>query len=302
MIAVNMFLAVSSLVLLLYLLVSGRSSRLEVRLDELAGKSAGPPEPQVMAQLAQSTLPTLGAPLVPRDEEERNRLQGRLIHAGFYGRQTMVLFSGVKMLLILSALLGLGAEIVGLVPVSMWGLMGSAVAVGLAVFGPSLWLDRRKAERQTSFRRALPDALDVLVICLEGGLSLAGAIRRVAGELRTAHPLLAGELDIIQREMQLGLAPGEALRHFANRADLEEVRGLASVITQAERLGASLIKALRVHSDALRTKRVLYAEEMAQKAAVKILFPTFFCIFPGIYVVILGPAVFQIAEMFSLMD
>jgi tight adherence protein C len=136
---------------------------------------------------------------------------------------------------------------------------------------------------------------------LEGGLSLPAAFRRLAQELRTTHPLLANEVEIIQREMQLGLSAGEALRQFADRSDLEEIRSLAGVITQAERLGASLSKALRVHSESLRVRRMQAGEEMAQKAAVKILFPTFFCIFPGIFIVVLGPAVFQIMAMFTKM-
>ncbi len=120
------------------------------------------------------------------------------------------------------------------------------------------------------------------------------ALRRVAGELRTAHPLLSGELDIVQREVQLGRSTGEALRQFADRCDLEEARSLSSVILQAERFGASLVKSLRVHAEMLRTKRMQYAEEMAQKAATKILFPTILFIFPGLFVIILGPAAIQL--------
>jgi tight adherence protein C len=156
-----------------------------------------------------------------------------------------------------------------------------------------------KANRQSIFRRALPDALDVLVICLEGGLSLPGSIRRVSHELRTTHPLLASELNIVQREIQLGRSAGESLHQMGLRTDLEEVRTLASVITQAERFGASLVKSLRVHADTLRQTRQQRAEEMAQKAAIKILFPTLLFIFPAIFVVILGPAAFQIMEAMS---
>jgi len=298
-IAVSAFLMVSSLVLLVALLLSGRKNRLELRLQELSSKGELPaPDPKGVAQLARSALPALGTPLIPRKQEDRTRLQARLIHAGFYGRQAMVIFSGVKMLLILPAFAFLAAQFTGLLPMNQMGLLASGLLVVLGIVGPSLWLDRRKALRQNSFRRSLPDALDVLVICLEGGLSLAGAFRRVGQELRTTHPLLANEVDIIQREMQLGLPPGEALGQFGERSDLEEVRSLASVITQAERLGASLTKALRVHSDTLRIKRLQAAEEMAQKAAVKILFPTLLCIFPGIFIVVLGPAVFQIMDMF----
>jgi tight adherence protein C len=141
--------------------------------------------------------------------------------------------------------------------------------------------------------------MDVLVICLEGGLSLPGAVLRVANELGTAHPDLAMELIIVQREVQMGRTTGDALRQFAERCDLEEIRNLAAVINQSERFGASLIKALRIHAETLRGKRLQYAEEMAHKAAIKILFPTLLCIFPGIFLIILGPAAFQLAETFS---
>jgi tight adherence protein C len=296
-ITLPIFMAVSSFTLLILMLVAGRRSRIDVRLDALSGKGPVSLDQDNVTQLARSALPALGAPLVPEDKEARTRLQGRLMHAGLYSRQAMVLFLGVKMLLILAPLvLGLTLGILGVLSIRD-GLIFGALAGILGMIGPSFWLDSRKKTRQISFRRALPDALDVLVICLEGGLSLSGALRRVASELHGAHPLLAQELNIVQRQMQLGRSTGEALRQFADRADLEELRGLASVVIQAERFGASLVKALRVHADSLRYKRLLVAEELAQKAAIKILFPTVFCIFPGIFVVILGPGVIQIIEL-----
>jgi tight adherence protein C len=260
------FLMGSSLVLLVFMLAGGRRAHLQTRLRDLPGR--GQNEPDAVAQLARAALTKMGAALAhSKDEGERTQLQVRLVQAGLYGRQAMVIFLGVKMLLIVApAVLGLLAGIVGVIPVAHGLIFGALLGV-FGMIGPSFWLDKRKAARQIAFRRALPDALDVLVICLEGGLSLTGAIRRVAGELRTAHPLLALELNIAQREMQLGRAPGEALRQFAERSDLEELRSLASVIIQAERYGASLVKALRVHADTLRVKRQQRAEELAQKEA-----------------------------------
>jgi tight adherence protein C len=294
------FMAVSSFTLLILMLVAGRRSRIDARLDAVSGKG-GASDQDSVAQFARSALPSLGAPLVPEDKEERTRLQTRLTHAGLYSRQAMLLFLGVKMLLILAPpAVGLVLAFVGAVSIRDGLIFGALFGI-LGVIGPSFWLDKRKKTRQIAFRRALPDALDVLVICMEGGLSLSGALRRVASELQTAHPALARELNIVQRQMQLGRSTGDALRQFADRADLEELRGLASVVIQAERFGASLVKALRVHADALRFKRLLSAEEMAQKAAIKILLPTVFCIFPGIFVVILGPGVIQIYELFQNM-
>jgi tight adherence protein C len=293
------FIMVSSLVVLVYMVVTGRKSRLDNRLRGLSVKGGGPAGPDSMAQLARSALPKMGAPLVPKDAEERSRLQARLLQAGLYSRQAMVLFLGVKMLLMITPpFLGVLAGVLGLMPLANGVVYGALLTV-FGMVGPSFWLDKRKAARQTHFRRSLPDAMDVLVICLEGGLSPPAALRRVAGELRTAHPLLATELNIVQREIQLGRSTGEALRTFADRCDLEEVRSLASVVAQSERYGASLVRALRVHAETLRTKRMQYAEEMAQKASIKMLFPTLFFIFPGLFIVILGPAAFRIMEMLS---
>jgi len=187
--------------------------------------------------------------------------------------------------------------------VTLWQglIIGLCLGIG-GLIGPSFWLDRMKRKRQSNFRRALPDALDVLIICLEGGLSLSAGLRRVSTELRTAHPELASELAIVQREVQLGLTSGEALRKMGERSDLEEVRSLASVILQSERLGASLVKSLRVHSESLRHKRYQRAEEKAAVAATKVLFPTLFFILPAVFVVILGPAAFRFIEMLGKMN
>jgi tight adherence protein C len=291
----------SSFVLLCFLLLSGRKSRLDHRLSDLASRGGMLPDPDPLAEFAQSALPKMGASLMPKDEGERTQLQTRLIHAGLYGRQALLLFLGVKFLLMVGpATAGLVAGLFGMVPILHGLIVGGMLGV-LGMIGPSFWLDRRKAVRQTAFRRALPDALDVLVICLEGGLSLTGALRRVASELKTAHPILAAELRIAQREVQLGRATGEALRQFGERTDLDEIRSLASVVIQAERFGASLVKALRVHATTLRENRLHRAEELAQKAAIKILFPTLLFIFPGIFLVILGPAAIQIMEMLDQM-
>lgn len=301
MVPLLVFLMVSSALLLAFTLVGGRRTRLDARLDDLSGRAEALPEPDAMAEFARTALPRMGTALLPEDEQQRTLLQSRLVHAGLYGRQAMVFFLGVKLLLMIApALVGLAAGAAGLLPLRV-AVLGGACAGILGMIGPSFWLDRRKTARQMNFRRALPDALDVLVICLEGGLSLPAALKRVADELRSAHPLLAGELNIAQREIQLGRSAGESLKHFGDRTGLEEVRSLASVVIQAERFGASLVKSLRVHADTLREKRKQRAEEQAQKAATFMLFPTLLFIFPGIFVVILGPAVIQISEMFARM-
>ena len=150
--------------------------------------------------------------------------------------------------------------------------------------------------RQTKIRRSLPDALDIMVVCLQGGLSLTGTLARVARELVSAHPLLAVELNIVERQIRMGHTAGQALRDFARRFDLEELRSMASVVSQSERIGSSVVGALTVFADTMRVRRHQRAEELAHKAAVKMLFPTLFCIFPAIFIVILGPAAIQIYQ------
>ncbi len=292
----SVFVMVSTLVLLAFMLVAGRRTRLDTRLRNLSGKDLPVAEAGPVAQIAKTALPKMGEALLPESEEKRTRLQAKLIHAGYYGRQAMVYYLGTKMLLMIGpACLGFMVGLTGVMrlfdAVVYFGLFGM-----LGIIVPPLWLRHCRMKRQTNFRRALPDALDVLVICLEGGLSLLAGFRRVSGELRTAHPGLAKELNIVQREIQLGRSTGDALRQFADRADLEELRSLASVIIQAEKYGASLVKALRVHADSLRIKRLQYAEEMGQKAGIKVLFPTLLFIFPGIFIVVVGPAIFGLMK------
>jgi tight adherence protein C len=154
-------------------------------------------------------------------------------------------------------------------------------------------------KRQRLLRKALPDALDILTLCLDGGVSLHTAIQWLADELPGVHPSLGAEINIVEREIQLGLTAAEALGNFADRCGLSDVRDLACVVLQSDRYGASVAKALRIYADASRQDRQQKAEESAQKAAVKIIFPTLLCIFPAIFIVLLGPAAFQMANLFS---
>ncbi|WP_337172929.1 type II secretion system F family protein [Paludisphaera sp.] len=291
------FAAVAGLAAAAGLGLSGRRGRLATRLDELSGKKGrddeGPERPEAVAKIARAALPKLGKVMVPEDEKERNRLAARLVLAGLYNRQALHVFLGVKLAILIGALiLGVGLMFSGAAPPAT--SIGAALGLFVAgMVGPSFWLDDRRKRRQAKLRRALPDALDVLVICLEGGLSFQAGLKRVAQEIASAHPLLGGELRIVDREIQLGRSPGEALLHFAERTGLDEAGSMATVVGQAERFGASLVKSLKAHSDSLRERRKQMAEERAQKASTKILFPTLLCIFPAVFVILLAPAVYQ---------
>jgi tight adherence protein C len=296
------FVAVAGLVALGLMLGRSRKARVEERLQELVGQTRAAAGGDPVAGLTRTALPRIGAPLLPSSDTERTQLRSRLIHAGIYSPSTLPLFLGVKMILIaVPPVLAVGAILSGNVP--LWrGLFFGAGGSALGMLAPGMWLNMRKNARQTSFRRAIPDALDIIMVCLEGGLSLPGAFQRVVGMLRLAHPLLAQEMNIVQRHIQMGRSTGEALREFADRSDLEELRSLASVVLQSERFGASLVKSLRTHAETLRTKRLNHAEELAQKASVKVLFPMLLCIFPAVFIVLIGPAMIQIKEVFAQMN
>lgn len=298
--ALLVFVAVASLSAIVGLLVTGRRTPLDRRIDNLVGKGRpGEGKPETMAVIARTALPKMGKVIVPEDEAERTKLRARLVHAGLYQPQAMHVFLGVKLaLLLLATAVGLGLTLGRVLPTSK-ALPASMILFMIGMTGPNKWLARRKAARQTALRRGLPDALDVLIICLEGGLSLQAAIKKIADELRSAHPILGDEIRIVDREIQLGRGPGEALQNFARRTDLEEALTLAAVIAQAEKFGASLVKSLRTHSDTLRLQRKQKAEERAQKAATKILIPTLLFIFPAIFIILLAPAGFRIMELFG---
>lgn len=297
--AIVVFLIIGSLGMIAGLVWGGRDAKIQKRIDTLAGKEGAGDQPETIAQIARVALPKMGKVIVPDDEAERTKLRARLVHAGLYQRQAMYIFLGVKLvLLLLATVIGLGLTLTKMLPASQ-AIPISLVLFLIGMIGPSFWLDRRKNARQTVLRRALPDALDVLIICLEGGLSLQAGLKRVADELAGAHPQLGAELRIVDREIQLGLNAGEALNHLAERTNLEEALTLASVVAQSERFGASLVKSLRSHSETLRVKRKQKAEERAQKAATKMLVPTLLFIFPAVFVILLAPAAIQVQAMFA---
>jgi tight adherence protein C len=290
------FAGVTSLLLLGLMFLGGSQRTIAARLTGVVG-----PRPRSGSRgadrSADSALPSLGAVLMPDDVSQVRQLKSRLQQAGLYRRHSSAMYMGVKFLCMVLPMV-LGFLLVGAQVLTFLQGIGLGVVFGLlGTVLPSLWISNRKTNRQKVMRRSLPDALDVIVICLEGGLSLSAAFARVASELHDAHPLLASEMAIVQREVQLGRSTGEALSEFADRFDAEELRGLSSVINQAERFGASITKALRVHAESLREKRQRFAEEQAEKAPVKLIFPTVLCIFPALYIVLVGPAFIRFLEM-----
>jgi tight adherence protein C len=170
------------------------------------------------------------------------------------------------------------------------------VALGFGYMAPDIWLSRKVNRRQHRLRLSLPDALDLLVICVEAGLGLDQAILRVAEELKHVHPELSEEMRLVNLEMRLGKTRLEALRALSSRTGVDDIKALVAMLVQTERFGTSVAQSLRVHSDALRIKRRQRAEEQAAKAPVKMVPVLVFFIFPALLVVILGPAVIALSR------
>jgi len=152
--------------------------------------------------------------------------------------------------------------------------------------------------RQKAVRNGLPDALDLLIVCLEAGSSLDQAIVKASNELEVAHPALADELKLITIEIRAGKPRIDAMKNFADRTKVQDVRALVSMLVQTDRFGTSVAQALRTHAETSRTKRRQRAEERAAKLGVKLVFPLVFLLFPALYVVILGPAVVRFVRVF----
>ena len=189
-----------------------------------------------------------------------------------------------------------GGKAIGM-PDKMLFLLAVAGAVAGLTF-PAAFLRSKGRKRQEAITDALPDALDLLTVCVEAGLGINSAFLRIAEEFRLSSPTLSEEFDVVNREMVAGKPRMEALRALADRTGVEDVKSLVAMLIQTERLGTSLAQSLRVHSDSLRVRRRQRAEEAAAKTTIKLVFPLVFLLFPSLFIVILGPGVLQIIHVF----
>ena len=233
--------------------------------------------------------------VVPRSDAEVSVIQKRLILAGFRKDSAVKIFYGTK---VLAPLLLLGLAVLsGLARQSPVFILIACLGLGFLI--PDFWLGKLISKRQASVRRGLPDVLDMLVICIEAGLSLDQATARTSVEMNDSQPVLSDELGVVALEQRAGTPRGDAWKHLADRTGVDNVRNLVSMLVQSEQFGTSIAKTLRVHSDTLRTKRVQEIEEKAAKLSIKLLFPLVLFIFASLFLVILGPAVISMSESFK---
>ncbi len=238
--------------------------------------------------------------VLPSDEIERSRIVGKLAHAGFRSPSAFQVFYSIK------ALLAIVLPVIVLTATQFFPSLSTTMVLtyglGAAAFGliaPSVVLAKLVSRRLKKLRDGFPDALDLLVVCVEAGLGLSQAIQRVADELVVSHPDLALELSVVNAEIRAGVDSVMALKNLAERTGLDDIRGLVSLLVQTLKFGTGVAESLRVYSAEFRDKRMQRAEEQAAKIGTKMIFPLIVFLFPGFFVVAVGPAAVRLISVFG---
>lgn len=287
--ALAVFLSVALAVGVATNYVLRRSSSVGRRLQDLSqppGISIALPD--LDKQTGYGSLQSV-VPILPKSPKEMSALRRKLVIAGFERPEAAAAYALAEVLL--PSLAG------GLIILSYGRsgnvLFAAAIAAVLAYMTPGLWLGQRMAQRKKQIQNGLPDALDLMLVTIEAGSGLDQAMVKVSQELQLAYPVLAREFRNIVTEIRAGRPRLEALRGFAERTRVDDVRSLVVTLVQTDRFGTSVGQALRTHADTARVKRRQRAEERAQKLGVKLVFPLVLCLFPAMYVVVLGPGVLR---------
>ena len=239
---------------------------------------------------------SMSRPLMPNTELEQSRLRTKLANAGFRSDAAPMVYSGLRLACLALFLAMAIAIFVPGRPFGWFMIQGVVLVTAVGFFLPSVILWYMRTKRQEEIFLTLPDALDLLVVCVESGLGLDAAMRRVCDELGSHAKVISEEFSLANFQLQMGRPRREVLHDLGVRTGVDDVRSLAAILIQADRFGSSIAQALRVQSDAMRTRRKQIAEEKAAKTAVQLLFPLILFIFPGIVVVLVGPAAINIME------
>lgn len=301
-------MSVLSVVMIVYSLMPNRKEQDEHLRRRITGATVGDQEADIRKaakesaaqRMLEKVAPFAMKPVMPKSEQEMTTLRVKLANAGIRRENAAGLFLASK------TVLGVGLTVLSLAVTWTGGYEAkhvfglTALLGGVGFMLPNLWLWLGTKQRQEAVRHGLADALDLMVISVEAGLGLDAALQRVGEEMKKVHPELSEEMGIATLETQMGVPRAESLANLALRTGVAEMKALVAIITQAEKFGTSVAKALRNQADSLRVKRRLAAEERAQKTTVKLMLPLVLFIFPAIFVVLLGPALLQIMRQFSM--
>jgi tight adherence protein C len=294
---VALFVSVAVVTAAVAWLVLTRWSPQRRRLQELEYAGAGMSSNAAMESLAAVRPDAFAkkvATFVPKSPKEMSKLERRLTRAGFTHPRAAIIYSVAEMAT--PVVLGLAAY---LFFGGIQGLIFALIAAGIGYVLPGFWLANRTAARKKRIHNGLPDALDLMIVCVEAGSALEQAIVKTTDELALAHPDLTDELRMVHTELKAGKPRLEAFRNFATRTGVDDVRSLVAMLVQTDRFGTSVAQALRTHAQVSRTKRRQAAEEKAAKLGVKLVFPLVFLLFPALYIVVLGPALIRIMEFLT---
>ncbi len=253
-----------------------------------------------LSRLFLKLLERLGQANKPKDQAETSRLRKTLVTAGYRGARAPVIFLGSK--IFLGILFGtlfflFGDQVTKGMTANVFPMLMVATALG-GFYMPQLWLSMAISRRKEKLLNGFPDALDLMVVCVEAGLGLDQAIARVGEEIKIGHKDLGDEFQLVSLELRAGFSREQALRNLSERTDIDEIRSLIALLIQTDRFGTSVGQALRVHSDSMRMNRRLRAEEMAAKLPVKLMLPLIVFIFPSLMVVIIGPGAIKLIRNF----
>lgn len=284
-------------------MLSNRNSRAAQRLDRLARPAslAEIEDPKVgkkdRFQGIMDVAKSFSAPMMPQTELERSELKVKLANAGFRSETASSVYLGIRFVTFLVFLVVSSMYYLPQYGLQMKALQWIVIWTGMGFYIPSIILWWIRTSRQQEIFLTLPDALDLLVVCVESGLGLDAAMRKVCEEMSEHAKIICEELSLANFQLQMGRPRREVLHDLGVRTGVDDVRSLAAILIQADRFGSSIAQALRVQSDSMRTRRKQIAEEKAAKTAVQLIFPLVLFIFPGIFVVLVGPAAISIIEM-----
>jgi tight adherence protein C len=285
---------------------SSKERKLKKRVRENSGTAnssefsqiPNDPEDGIMKKI-ESYLTVVGQQVLPEKSEDFTRTKMKFLKAGLRGARVPTVYWGIKCLLV-----GLSVVSFCVLRMTIFKILNMPtsllIIVFLAFFSfylPDIWLQMKIQRRKEKILEGLPDALDLLVVCVEAGMGIDSAFQRVGREIELSNKTLSDELKFLNLELRAGKSRQEALRNLSTRIDLEELRSLVTLLIQTDRFGTSVVQALRVYSDSFRTARFQRAEEIAAKLPVKLVFPCILFIFPSLFVAILGPACIRIYQV-----
>ena len=256
-----------------------------------------------MSRMLAMASPTLAAPLQPTNEKDASKLKQKLNEAGFRSEAAPSMFLSIKVGLLLVGLFFSGAGVALFAEMTQKNIMIAVAVAGVMFYIPEIVLHFIGSARKEQIFLGLPDALDLMVVCVEAGLGLDQALRKVAEEMKRSYKVISDEFNLANFHLQVGKVRADVLHDLGDRSGVDDLRQLAAILIQADKFGSSVAQALRVQSESMRTRRRQLAEEKAAKTAVKLIFPLVIFIFPGIFVILVGPAaITMIRQMFPAMQ